>query len=342
MDGRRGRDRLHDRPPDERRHARDAARARRHRHRRLGRPRLDPRRLPAQPRAGCARSATAASTSSRRASSGRARTAEACSSSSTACSPWRATSRRCRRSCALCRHYGARLMVDEAHGAGVLGARGAGATELHGVEADVDLRMGTFSKSLASCGGFLAGPTDVIDFLQLQSRAFLFTASDVPASLGAALAALRIIALRRGPAALRARARERPATGATGCASAASRSSRAQAPGDVVTPIVPVLVEDDWKAALLWKALWDAGVFVNVALHPAVPPGRRAAAHERHGDARRRGPRPGARRLQRREGGVRGRARPAAAARLSDPSLRSVVRRSSTLSRNGQSTKCSL
>src|SRR3954449_2081363 len=101
---------------------------------------------------------------------------------------------------ALCKSHGARLMVDEAHGAGVLGARGAGATELHGAEADVDLRMGTFSKSLASCGGFLTGPTDVIEFLKLQSRAFLFTASNVPASLGAALAALRIIASDEGRA----------------------------------------------------------------------------------------------------------------------------------------------
>ena len=70
----------------------------------------------------------------------------------------------------LCKAYGARLMVDEAHGAGVLGARGAGASELFGVEADVDLRMGTFSKSLASCGGFIAGPHEVIDFLRISSR----------------------------------------------------------------------------------------------------------------------------------------------------------------------------
>ena len=72
---------------------------------------------------------------------------------------------------ALCREHGARLMVDEAHGVGVLGARGAGAAELFGVEDEVDLRMGTFSKSLASCGGFIAGPADVIDFLRVQSRA---------------------------------------------------------------------------------------------------------------------------------------------------------------------------
>src|SRR5919107_359347 len=93
----------------------------------------------------------------------------------------------------LCRAHGARLMVDEAHGVGVLGERGAGASEAFGVEDEVDLRMGTFSKSIASCGGFIAGPADVIDFLRIQSRAFMFTAAAVPAATGAALAAVRII-----------------------------------------------------------------------------------------------------------------------------------------------------
>src|SRR5215216_5409222 len=99
----------------------------------------------------------------------------------------------------LCRDHGARLMVDEAHAAGVLGARGAGTSEHFGLESDVDLRMGTFSKSLASCGGFIAGPHEVIDFLRISSRAFLFTASAVPAAVGAALAALRIVRSDEGP-----------------------------------------------------------------------------------------------------------------------------------------------
>src|SRR5205814_2390948 len=99
----------------------------------------------------------------------------------------------------LASRHGARLMVDEAHGAGVLGARGAGASELLGVEDRVDLRMGTFSKSLASCGGFIAGPADVVEYLRIQSRAFLFTASAVPAALGAALAALRVVRSEQGP-----------------------------------------------------------------------------------------------------------------------------------------------
>src|SRR3954453_8255087 len=101
---------------------------------------------------------------------------------------------------ALCKEHGARLMVDEAHGAGVLGARGAGACELFGLEDEVDLRMGTFSKSLASCGGFIAGPAEVIEYLRISSRAFLFTASAVPAAVGAALAALRIVRSDEGPA----------------------------------------------------------------------------------------------------------------------------------------------
>src|SRR5215210_1183636 len=87
----------------------------------------------------------------------------------------------------LCRAHGARLMVDEAHGAGVLGARGAGASELLGVERDVDLRMGTFSKSLASCRGFIAGRHEVVDYLRIPSRAFMFPAAAVPAAVGAAL-----------------------------------------------------------------------------------------------------------------------------------------------------------
>src|SRR5215216_5726572 len=92
----------------------------------------------------------------------------------------------------LCGRYGARLMVDEAHAVGVLGERGAGTCELFGLESEVDLRMGTFSKSLASCGGFIVGPADVIEFMKISSRAFMFSASAVPAAVGAALGALRV------------------------------------------------------------------------------------------------------------------------------------------------------
>jgi 8-amino-7-oxononanoate synthase len=175
----------------------------------------------------------------------------------------------------LCEAYGARLMVDEAHGAGVLGPRGAGTAELLGVEDRCDLRMGTFSKSLASCGGFVAGDTDVIEFLRFQARAFLFTASAVPAAVGAALAAVRVVRGEDGPRLLAAvldNARYFR-DGLEQLGFAVVEPQALPGGGDVVTPIIPVLVGDDWQAALLWRALYDAGVFVNVALHPAVPPG---------------------------------------------------------------------
>ena len=174
----------------------------------------------------------------------------------------------------LCRDHGARLMVDEAHGAGVLGARGAGASELFGLEHEVDLRMGTFSKSLASCGGFIAGPADVIEYLRISSRSFVFSASAVPAAVGAALAALRVIrsdgprlfeALLGNAEYLREGLRD--------------LGLKVVEPGALpdgtvaTTPVVPVIVGDDWQAVLLWKALFDNGVYTNVAIHPAVPPG---------------------------------------------------------------------
>jgi 8-amino-7-oxononanoate synthase len=175
----------------------------------------------------------------------------------------------------LAERFGARLMVDEAHGLGVLGARGAGASELLDVEERVDLRMATFSKSLASCGGVIAGPADVIDYLRIQSRPFLFTASGVPAAVGAALAATRICRSDEGRE-LFARVLANGEYLNAGLRELGFHVVDPVALPDgtrVATPIVPVLVADDWKAALLWKALYEAGVYVNVALHPAVPPG---------------------------------------------------------------------
>jgi 8-amino-7-oxononanoate synthase len=175
----------------------------------------------------------------------------------------------------LCRKHGARLMVDEAHGVGVLGARGTGASEALGVEDQVDLRMGTFSKSLASCGGFIAGPADVIDFLRVQSRSFMFTASAVPAAVGAALGALRIIRSDEGPE-LFARVLDNARYLHQGLGELGLEVGEPATLPDgsrLITPIVPVMVGDDWRAVLLWKALYDAGVYVNVALYPAVQRG---------------------------------------------------------------------
>jgi 8-amino-7-oxononanoate synthase len=194
--------------------------------------------------------------------------------------------------CELCERHGARLMVDEAHGAGVLGTRGAGTSELLGVADRVDLRMGTFSKSLASCGGFVAGSREVIDYLRISSRAFLFTASAVPAAVGAALAALSVVRSEDGPPLLgqvldnaqhlRDGLQERGFAVVAPQRLPSEGGLQTDAPGvrtdpsgehTIITPVVPILVGDDWKAALLWRALYDAGVFVNTALHPAVPPG---------------------------------------------------------------------
>jgi 8-amino-7-oxononanoate synthase len=174
----------------------------------------------------------------------------------------------------LCSRFGARLMVDEAHALGVLGSRGAGTSELFGVEDRVDLRMATFSKSLASCGGVIAGPADVIEFLRIQSRPFMFTASAVPAAVGAALAAVRICRSEEGPP-LFAKVLDNARYLHAGLHELGFRvvePTRLSDGTEVLTPVVPVVVGDDWKAVFLWKALYEAGVYVNVALHPAVPP----------------------------------------------------------------------
>jgi 8-amino-7-oxononanoate synthase len=174
----------------------------------------------------------------------------------------------------LCKRYGARLFVDEAHGVGVLGERGAGACELFGLEDEVDLRMGTFSKSLASCGGFIAGSEEVVEYLRVSSRAFIFSASAVPAAVGAALGALRIIRS-EGPELF-----ERLLGNAAYLRQGfRDLGLKVVEPGtlpdgrEATTPVVPVVVGEDWQAVLLWKALFDAGVYTNVAIHPAVPPG---------------------------------------------------------------------
>jgi len=176
---------------------------------------------------------------------------------------------------ALCSEHGARLMVDEAHGVGTIGENGTGACEAFGVADQVDLRMGTFSKSLASCGGFIAGPADVIDFLRVSSRAFMFTAAAVPAAVGATLGALRIVRSQEGRE-LMSRTRDNARYLRSGLAERGFdviASSKGRDGEELITPIVPVLIGDDWQAVLFWKALYDEGVYTNVALYPAVARG---------------------------------------------------------------------
>jgi len=164
---------------------------------------------------------------------------------------------------ALCKKYGARLMVDDAHGMGVMG-RGRGTAAHFGVTKDVDLIMSTFSKSFASLGGFIAGDDQVIHYIKHHARALIFSASIPAANAAAALAALKIMrdepqrVERLGAIADRMR-RELRRMGFNIGAS--------------VSPIIPILVGDNMKTLLAWKALFDAGVFVNPILSPAVPQG---------------------------------------------------------------------
>lgn len=161
---------------------------------------------------------------------------------------------------ALCDQYEARLLVDEAHALGVVGPHGAGTAAATGVRPD--LVMGTFSKSLASCGGFVAGSPDVVAYLRLFCRPLLFTASNVPASLGAALAAAKIAREEdwRREAVLALAGRLRAGLTELGYEVGSTTASS----------IVPVHVGDLLGTGVLWRALLDRGVYTNCSLPPAV------------------------------------------------------------------------
>jgi len=166
----------------------------------------------------------------------------------------------------LAKEYNARLLVDDAHGIGVLGARGAGACEAMGVEDNVDLVMGTFSKSFASLGGFIAGPKVVMDYLRHHARALIFSASMTPASVAAALASLDIIETEPK---LRERLRQISIKMRSGF-----RAQGLEVGHGKETPIVPIFIGDRMKTMQVWKKILDRGVFVNAILVPAVAPGR--------------------------------------------------------------------
>jgi 8-amino-7-oxononanoate synthase len=168
----------------------------------------------------------------------------------------------------LARDYKARLLVDDAHGIGVLGARGAGSCEALSVEDQVDLVMGTFSKSFASLGGFIAGPREVMDYLRHHARALIFSASMTPASVAAALASLDIIESEEG-AGLRERLRQISITMRDGF-----RARGLEVGNGGETPIVPIFIGDRMKTMQVWRKILDRGVFVNAILVPAVAPGR--------------------------------------------------------------------
>jgi 8-amino-7-oxononanoate synthase len=171
----------------------------------------------------------------------------------------------------ICRDAGAALAVDEAHAIGVLGPHGEGAASELGVAAGTHLRAGTFSKSLASSGGFIAGDADVIDMLRVKARPFLFTTAAVPAALGAALMAVEICRSAEG-AELMERLRKNVEYLRTGLSTIGLPTVAPTRIGgrDIVSAIVPVVVRHDYYAALLWKQLYDRDIYTSVALYPAI------------------------------------------------------------------------
>lgn len=164
----------------------------------------------------------------------------------------------------LARKYGARIMVDDAHGLGVLGERGRGTGEHFGLEDEVDIIMGTFSKSLASLGGFMAANADVVEYVKHVSRPLIFSASIPPASAAAALKALEIIEAE--PERIK-KLWENAARVKEGFKKLGLNT------GNTETPIIPILIGDEYKTFMVSKLLLDEGVYVNPVVPPAVHPG---------------------------------------------------------------------
>mgnify|MGYP001051288367 FL=1 len=164
----------------------------------------------------------------------------------------------------LAKQYGARLMVDDAHGMGVMGG-GRGTSAYFGVTEDVDLIMSTFSKSFASLGGFIAGDEDSIHYIKHFARSLIFSASIPPANAAAALAALHVM-------------RDEPQH-ARRVIEVADRMRKGFTElgfniGNSITPVVPIIIGDDERTFLTWILLFENGVFVNPVISPAVSPGR--------------------------------------------------------------------
>ena len=161
--------------------------------------------------------------------------------------------------------YGARFMVDDAHGLGVFGENGRGTPEHFGVEDDVDLVMGTFSKSLAAIGGFIAGPADVVDFIKHEARSEIFSAAPPPASVAAASKAVEIVA--REP-------ERRKQLWENTKYMKQEFENLGFDTGDCSSPVIPLIVGEDMTAFQVTMRLQDEGVFANPVVSPAVPPGR--------------------------------------------------------------------
>lgn len=164
----------------------------------------------------------------------------------------------------VAQRHSARVMVDDAHAIGVLGAGGRGTAEHFGLEKDVDLIMGTFSKSFASIGGFIAGEEDIIHYIKHFSRELIFSASPPPAAVATCLAALEIM---KSEPERRERLWE-----------ITHRMHREFKQlgfniGPTQTPIIPIVIGEDMDTYRFWRMLTDEGLFTNVAVSPAVPKG---------------------------------------------------------------------
>jgi len=165
----------------------------------------------------------------------------------------------------IAKKYGARILIDDAHAVGVIGKGGRGTASEFDLGKEIDLTMGTFSKTFASLGGFVAGSERVINFLKHNAAALIFSASPTPASAASALAALNV--LEREPERV-----TKVVKNAAKVRTALLDAGFKVEPGR--TAIVPVIVGSDDVAFVVWKALFEAGVFVNVFISPGVPQGR--------------------------------------------------------------------
>ncbi len=165
----------------------------------------------------------------------------------------------------LAKKYGARIMVDDAHSIGVLGKNGRGTAEHFGLENEVDLIMGTYSKSLASIGGFISGSADIIHYIKHIARSFIFSASPPPASVASVSAALDII--ENEP-----ERREKLWKNTRKMLKGFKELGFEVGPSQ--TPIIPIVVGEDQNAFTMAMMIQEEGVFANVAVTPAVPAGR--------------------------------------------------------------------
>ena len=163
----------------------------------------------------------------------------------------------------LAKKYDASVMVDEAHGIGVFGRGGRGTCDHFGVSKDVDLIMGTFSKSFASLGGFIACDKSITNYLRHHSRSYIFTASITPASTAAAMAALEI--MQQEPQL------QEQLWALTHYALEGFRNMGCEI-GNTSTPIIPLFIRDNYKTFAITRDLLEEGIFVNPVVSPAVAP----------------------------------------------------------------------